>query len=292
MSLTHQPLRTQYFSILHREITDNKMSGKSYVIRRKVTKIKPTPIPETTYVPETFVHKSAVEPIKADPRMEELARPKPRHDDLGPPPEVPKYQNPPPTFEPVDFRVNGACLYREVYLMRQQAAKEAYEKETEPTQFLEWQAKMRSLDEEQRKEVIQQRHQELDGVRKRAKRAKKQRIAERLEEGKQMRLQFGQDFEAVQQEIEQEREKIRKLKEQLVDKAPTAAAKMKHDRIQATKEMKKQLRAELRDAQKRREEEVKAVREQATILREQAETHTMFKGDKYSAKVEITETTF
>ena len=267
-------------------------TNKSYVIRRRVVQVKPTPVPESTYKQETFARRSVAPPIRADPRMEELAKPKVHAEDTSSIPPIPKYQNDAPHFDPVDCRVNRACLHRDVYLIRKQQQKEATDKENEPTEFLEWQAKMKELDEEERKSLILKRHRELDGVRKRAMKATKQRIEDRLEEGRKLRVQFGKDFENVQKEIEAEREKIRELKRQWVDKAPLAVARVKREKAQATKEMKKQMREELRGLQRRQKEELEEIKEKAATLRQAAESHTMFKGDKYSAKVEITETKF
>ena len=270
------------------------MSTKqTYVIRRRVFQTKPTPVPETTYKQETFARRSVAPPIRADnPRMDELAKPKVVAQDTSAIPPIPKYQNKAPKFDSVDCRVNGAVLYRDVYLMRKQQEKEALEKENEPTEFLEWQSKMKQLDAEEQKELVMKRHRELDGVRKRAMKAKKERIEERLDEGRKLRIQFGKDLENVQKEIEAEREKIRELKRQWIDKAPLAVARVKKEKAQMTKEMKKKMRDELRGLERRRKEEIEGIKERAAARREQAETHTMFKGDKYSAKVDITETKF
>ena len=104
------------------------MNDKTYILRRKITKFKPTPIPETTYVPETFKTLNKLEPIKAIERFEEMSKPKPviRGEEIIN--EIPKYQNNPPNFEPVDFRVTQAELERDLYLIRQKTEKEAKEK--------------------------------------------------------------------------------------------------------------------------------------------------------------------
>jgi hypothetical protein len=151
---------------------------------------------------------------------------------------------------------------------------------------------MKELDDEQRREIIQKRHEDLNFVRRRAMKVRKQRIAEHLELGKQMRLTFGEEFAAIQREIQQERDAIQELKKSLVDRAPRAVAKAQQKKVAATKEFKRQIRAELREAEKRREEDVALIKKNATTIRHQAETHTMTSGDKYMAKREITETTF
>ena len=50
------------------------MSDKSYVIRRKITRIKPVPIPETTYRPPSARRLRKVEPIEAPEYFNELLK--------------------------------------------------------------------------------------------------------------------------------------------------------------------------------------------------------------------------
>ncbi|OHT16475.1 hypothetical protein TRFO_02754 [Tritrichomonas foetus] len=176
--------------------------------------------------------------------------------------------------------------------MRTNAEKEAYEKANEPTQFLEWQEKMKNLDEQQRIEAVQERHAALDHARKNAMKAKKQIIAERLEMGNLMRSNFSHDYQALQDEITAERNKIRELKSQLVDGAPKAIAKIRRQKIEQTKEMKKQLRGELREAQKIRQAETQRLKENAKKVRSDVENHVISHGDKLTGKREITETKF
>jgi hypothetical protein len=151
---------------------------------------------------------------------------------------------------------------------------------------------MEKLDEEQRSDTIAKRHEDLDHVRRRAMRARKHRIQEQLELGKAMRVEFSQEFAAVQSEIDRERLKIRDLKRQLVDRAPKAVAKALRAKADATRDFKKKMRAELRAEMSRRLADVTQVKERAEKVREAARTHTMTSGDPYSAKVEITKTTF
>jgi hypothetical protein len=122
--------------------------------------------------------------------------------------------------------------------------------------------------------------------------AKKDRILERLEIGKKMRIEFGEEFEAVQAEIEAEKQTIRDLKAQLVDGGLKAVAKVRRARLDETRKFKKEIRAELRAEARRRLLELQKVRDMAEKLREQPRNHVMTRGDKYKAKVEITQTTF
>lgn len=268
------------------------MSQNNYVIRRKIVQFKPTPIPKSTYTPETFVQKPSPPPITANAHIEKLAEPNPPPPPPQPLPPIPKYQNPPPNFKPVDFRVNAACLQRDAYLMKSKREREENEKAVEPSQFLEWQEKMHDLDEQQRIEEVQQRHAALDHVQKNAIKAKKKIIEERLEQGRQMRLEIGQEIQQVQDEINQERQKIRELKSQLVDGAPKAISQAKRQKAEQTKEMKRQLRSDLRAAQKQRAEETAEIKRHAEQVRKDAENHVLSHGDKFKSKIDITETTF
>jgi len=268
------------------------MSNKVYVLRRKVNNFKPSPIPHTTYKPETFQHPIKYEPIKAEPHFESLAKsrtPPPQSVSVDP---IPQYHSPPPSFGPVDFRVNAAELERDAYLIRKKAEKEALEKASEPTEFLKWQEKMRTLDELERKDIIQKRHEELDNSRKKAIKAKKKAIQERLELGNKMRLGISEELKQIQDEIEDERANIQYLKSQLRDLGPSSVQKVQKERREATKEMKKQLRAELKSAAKIHQEEQEKIKKQASLLREATKNHTMRHGDPFKEKIEITETTF
>jgi hypothetical protein len=176
--------------------------------------------------------------------------------------------------------------------MHKQANEAAIEEANEPTEFLNWQKKMRGLDEQQRIEVIQKRHEDLDFVRRRAAKVRKERIAERLALGKELRLQFSEDLENLKAEIEVERQKIRELKRQLVDRAPKAVQKAQRAKTEATKTFRRQIRADLREEEHRRLVEVQKLKARAETIRRAAESHTMRHGDPYSAKLEITQTTF
>lgn len=268
------------------------MSQNNYIIRRKIVQFKPTPIPKSTYTPETFVQKPTPPPVTANKHIEKLAEPKVLPPPPDPLPPIPKYQNPPPNFKPVDFRVNAACLQRDAYLMKSKNEKEKNEKDNEPSQFIEWQEKMKSIDDQKNVELVQQRHEALDNVQKNAIKAKKKIIEDRLEQGRQLRLNIGEDIQKVQDEIEQERQKIRDLKNQLVDGAPKAVAKSKRQKAEQAKEMKIQLRGEIRAAQKQRAEETAEIKLHAQQVRKDAENHVMSHGDKFKSKVDITETKF
>jgi hypothetical protein len=268
--------------------------ASSYLIRHRAIPKHATTVPATTYATETFARHVTTPPRipPAPGRLESLAVPKVDRHQSPPLSPIPRYQNDPPDFSPVDVQANSAVLHRDTYLLRFLEKREAHRKATEPTAFFEWQRRMEKLDEQQRLEIIQKRHADLDHVRRRAMRARKQRIEEQLEMGRTMRVEFGREFAAVQSEIDAERAKIRELKAQLVDRAPRAVAKVRRAKFEATREFKKQMRALLRDEDRRRTMEVEKVKDAAEKVREQARTHTMTHGDKYSAKVEITQTTF
>jgi hypothetical protein len=151
---------------------------------------------------------------------------------------------------------------------------------------------MKEFDEQERRDIIQKRHEDLDDVRRRAVKAKKQRIQEQLELGRQLRVQFSNELEVIQAEIEAERQAIRDLKSQLLDRGPKAIAKVQRAKIEATRQFKKEIRAEFRAEARRRALEIEKVKQAAEQLREQLRTHTMTKGDKYREKLEITKTMF
>jgi hypothetical protein len=272
--------------------TGRKAESRQYLIRRRIGLPTRYPLPDTTFSPESFARPEALPPIKANAHDEALAQVKVYPVDETPIPPIPHYENVPPKVDPVDVRTNAASLQHDIYVMRRIANRDRTEKENEPTQFLEWQTKMKELDAEQRKEVIQKRHDDLNFVRRRAMKVRKQRIADHLELGKEMRLTFGEEFAAIQREIEEERRKIHELKKSLIDGAPNAVAKAKRAKVAATKEFKKLIRSELREAEKRRADEVFRIKQNATVVRHQTETHTLSSGPKYTAKREITETTF
>jgi hypothetical protein len=148
---------------------------------------------------------------------------------------------------------------------------------------------MCDLDERQRVAVIQKRHEDLNFVQRRCQ---KERVAAHLALGQEMRLQFGRDLEILQAEIEAERQRIHELKAQLVDRAPRAVQRAQRAKIEATKTSRKQIRSDWREEQHRRLIEVQQLKAHAATVREAATSHTMKHGDAYSAKVEITQTTF
>jgi hypothetical protein len=269
------------------------MSGSpTYVIRRKVTRIKPSPIPETTYTAETFPQVSPAKPIRlASPHCVGLAKPK--EDPYRDPPltPIPHYQSPALELGSVDVRANRALLYRDLHLIHEQNEKAATEKANEPVKFNAWQKQMQDLDEQQRMEIIQQRHADLNFVRRRAAKVRKQQIAERLAMGKQMRVKFGKEITQVQEEIESERRHIRQLKQQL-NTPPQAVAKAQRARITATRRFRREMRAEFREEQRRRELAVEEVKKRAGVVRQQVQDHVLSHGDPYSSKLEITKTTF
>ena len=267
------------------------MQQGNFLIRRKVVKIKPTPIPDSLYTPETFVQAAPPPRIVAPKRFEDLARPRaaPAEDmSIAP---LPRYMNPPPSFSPVDFRVNAATVQRDAYLLKMRNEQDRAARDESPDQFLAWQEKMKGLDEQQRQEEVQRRHQDLDESRRNAHRARKRRIKERLAEGNKMREQFGKEYQELQQQIVEEREKIHQLKGILQGRAELAVSKMKKKKLEETKEMKKKIRGELREAKKMREAEVKAIKEKANQLRDD-ESVLIRKGDTFIGKKEITNSNF
>jgi len=190
----------------------------SHVFRRRDVRLRPTPIPESMYKAETFVQRAVQPPIKASAGSEALSQVKKRVAEEPPLPDIPKHQSPAPDFAPVELRANRACLHRDVGLMRRLSEEASAAKAAEPTEFLTWQARMRAESEAARVSVIDQRHSELDGVRKRAIREKKRLIAERFELGRSQRVDFGREVAAVEREIEVDRARIRELKAGLVDR--------------------------------------------------------------------------
>jgi hypothetical protein len=198
---------------------------------------------------------------------------------------------PAPNVESVDIRANWTLLHRDLHLMRLQNEKAVTEKANEPVEFNAWQKRMQDVDEQQRVEIIQKRHADLDFVRRRAAKVRKQRVAERLAMGKQMRVEFSGEIAQVQAEIEAERQHIRALKQQL-STAPQAAAKAQRARLAATRQFRREMRAELREEQRRRGLAVEGVKKRAAAVRQQATDHVLTRGDTYSSKLEITKTMF
>lgn len=268
------------------------MNNSPYVIRRKIYRIKPTPIPKTTYAPETFVQKSVPSLKAPNATIEKLAQPNRLPSTPSELPPIPKYQNPPPNFASVDFRVNVACLQRDLYIMNQRKEKERSDKANEPSQFFDWQEKMKQKDQDERDAIVLERHQALDNSRKGAIKAKKKIIEERFELGNQLRINLSKDIQEAQNEIEQERLKIKELKRQLVDGAPNSISRSKRQKQLETKEMKRQLRDDLKAAQKVRAKEIEDIKKNAQKVREDSENHVLSHGNQYQSKIEITETRF
>ena len=268
------------------------MSGKKeYLIYRKQIQPKMTEIPKSTYVAETFVSNVKVEPIHVPEYFETLSKPK--QIPPPPPPEpLPKYENPPPDFSPVDYRTNKAALHHDLYVLKKMQKLEDDAKENSPQEFLEWQKKMREQDEEERRIAVQERREDLDNCRKRAIKAKKREIAEKLEVGRKMRIDFGEDIANVRDEIEREREKIRELKKEMKDNTGVALARLKRQKILESREVRKTLRHELKVAAKLRAEEAKAIHDNAVKVRDQLQNHTNKHGDAFVGKVDITDTTY
>ena len=267
------------------------MSQKVYVLRRKNTKIKPVPIPESTYRPPSARKPKKVDPITTPEYFIDLSRPKPvfeANEEL----KIPTYTNPPPTFEPVDFRVTHSQLQRDDFLIDQREKRIAEEKAVEPTEFFEWKQKMDDKDEEERIETIKRRHLELDNCRKKAQKAKKELIEKQLNDGTEIRENIRRQLEKTKEEIENERETIRQLKREMVDDGPAAVAKVQKANRETTREMKQKLNEDLKLLRRRINDELNQKKESAEKVREKARNHEATIRGKYTNKVDITDTRF
>ena len=224
--------------------------------------------------------------------FEDLAIPKNTEVEEHPLPQIPEYQNPPPVYNPVDFRVNAAVLYRDVHLKRERENREKVANETEPKEFLEWQSEMRKKDAEERQEIIDKRHDQLDNAKKRAAKERKRIQQENLAIGQEMRVKFADDMKGVQRDIAAERAKLQEMKDSRHDGAPAAVARVKKEKQAVTKEMKSQISRDLKSARRQREEEVQKIKENAERVRYDAANHTNRHGDAFISKQEITKTRF
>ena len=267
------------------------MHQKTYVIRTKIVKIKPTPIPETTYKPENLELKPPPPPIKSTPFFEEFSKPKPQIVQEEIIDEIPKYERQLPKYDPVDIRVNAATIERDGYLQRIANKKQQIMQEEEPTEFLNWQNEMKQKDEEVRKVILQKRHNNLNYVRKKAMKSKLQKIEERLNEGNLMRQDLREKVQKARQEIEDERERIRELKNR-VDNVPMVLEKLRQNKKEIVNQIKNDIRKDLRSARRRQKEEYEIRRINAEKVRYDAIHHTNRHGDSYIRKKEITETKF
>lgn len=266
-------------------------SPVDYLVYRKKVRIHPTEIPKTTFVPETFKTAQKPGPIKASEYFETLAVPKSLPEPQASEP-IPKYENKTPEFDPVDFRTTNACLERDLYIMKNIKKKEEEARESDPKEFLAWQKEMREKDEEELKAAIQARREDLDNCRRKAMKAKKKTIQERLEIGKQMRIAFSEEITKVRDEIEKERQQIIELKNQR-DLLPVSnVEKVKQRKIAESREVRKQVREDLKLASKLRAEETRQIKENAVKVRDQLKNHTNRHGDAFKGKIEITETKF
>ena len=284
--------------------------NKAYVIRRKITKIKPTPIPETTYRPPSARRLRKVEPIVTPEFFNDLARPKEErrknsskqlqttsdymntindrninlsyNDTKSPTSSLndevyqhTSYMTEIPEYSEVDYRVTHYQLQRDEYLMNQKEKRIADEKASEPIQFNEWKKKMQEEDDKIRREEIEKRHLELDKTRKRAKKAKKILIEKQLNDGTQIREEIRKQLEQTQLEIEAEREEIRRLKSEIVDGAPLAVAKVQQNNREVTKEIKQKLREDIKMMHRRLNDEYQQRRDNAEIVRQRAINHEL-----------------
>lgn len=259
---------------------------KVYVIRRKIHSTKPNEVPRTTYVPETFKMEKADPIIPSSPVFEELSKPKrapePQKEEI----EIPRYQNPPPSFEPVDIRATKTMLQRDVYIDEQKQKKETEEAEKRPEQFFEWQAKMKAKDEEERMQIIKQRHEDLDHCRKRAIKAKNDRIAHNQETGKLLREQVQQELENREEDID--RERIAEIRERAMNDPKFSQERVRAGKQELTRAMRAQIRKDIREAQKERERDVQEKKEKVQAIK----SSTAEAKYVYKEPVEITKTRF
>lgn len=257
------------------------MNGKKFVIRRKLPKIeRPPPVRIESWRNEHYT-----KPFDTAPRIKAEEPPPPS-------PPLPKFRNPVPDFPPADERVNAAFLYRGISILQNQELKEEQRKAEEPTQFLDWQAQMRAEDEAEKFRLVQKRREELEGVRKKAIKAKKRAIEERQLQGEAIRAETEAGMKQLQAEINAERQKIRELKAQMVDRAPIAVEAAKRKREEAAFQIKEKLREELKESQMRKREEDEAIKANAAKVRDQLKNHTNRHGDTFIQRKEITETKF
>lgn len=271
------------------------MHQKTYVIRKKIIKIKPNPIPETTYEPEIFELPPSKPPINAiSPKFEELACPKPQIEPDNTPPPIPRYENPRPVFHPVDIRTNVATIERDACLQKAQIDRieEAKKDEEGSRQFLKWQKAMKEKDEEERRDIIQKRHEELDHARKKAVKIRKQQMNEKLQQGNEMRSQLEEQIEKTKLEIEEERQKIRDLKKQYVDLAPLSVEKVQRQKREVYNEMRRDFKRDIKSVRKQRRDELEMRRKNVDKIKYEQENHTNRHGDIFTSKREITETKF
>lgn len=271
------------------------MHQKTYVIRKKVIKIKPTPIPETTYEPEIIELPPSKPPIAAiSPYFEELALPKAEIEPDNTPPPIPRYENPRPVFHPVDIRTNVATIERDACLQKAQIDRieEAKKDEEGSQQFLKWQQNMKRKDEEERKEIIQKRHEDLDHARKNAIKIKQQQKNDKLALGNQMRSELEEQIAKTKLEIEEERQKIKELKKQRIDLAPINVEKVHREKREIYNDMRRDFKRDFKSARKQRREELEMKRKNVDKIKYEQEHHTNRHGDIFTSKREITETKF
>ena len=151
---------------------------------------------------------------------------------------------------------------------------------------------MRKKDAEERQEIIDKRHDQLDNAKKRAAKERKRIQQENLAIGQEMRVKFADDMKGVQRDIAAERAKLQEMKDSRHDGAPAAVARVKKEKQAVTKEMKSQISRDLKSARRQREEEVQKIKENAERVRYDAANHTNRHGDAFISKQEITKTRF
>jgi hypothetical protein len=192
----------------------------------------------------------------------------------------------------VDCRVNSATVQRDFYLKRDQERIEAKRTQEEPTQFLHWQKEMNDRDDENRAQLILERHLDLDFVRRRAKKAKKIRTDQCLADGKELRDELSTKLGQTKEEIEAERQAVIDYKHTHPDQAPNAVSKYHRGILMQAREFRGELVGELRSARRRRDAMLDERRRNAAKIRSDAVNHTNLHADAFISKQEITKTRF
>lgn len=271
------------------------MSEKTYVIRKKIIKIKPTPIPESTYKPEIMEFPKPQPPIPpCSPIFEQLSCPKVKPESEKSSPPLPRYRTSIPKYDPVDIRVNVTTIERDNYL--QNAQLEQIKRENEDLEgakdFIKWQSDMKQQDEEARTLIIQQRRADIDLSRKRINKIRKQNIENNLQVGNEVRSEIQEMIKQTQERIEEERNQIKELKSQLVDLAPIQVARVKREKREICKQMRKDFKRDIKTSRRKQREELAEKRKHVEKIQYEDENHTNRHGDIFIQKKDITETKF
>ena len=267
----------------------------------------PLEVPETTYIPQKFPKKGPKKDESKEQQIiqsenqsqvildeqEKLSKQSKQFETpFIPKLDIPHYVNKPPQFEPVNLRANQALLERNQEILNKKLAKDKKEKEEEPVQFMNWQNQCKKQDEEIRSKVIEERHNNLDKSRQRAKQVKKEIIKQKLQEGKELREELSQQIENAQNEIETEREIVRDTKHQMINYAPYIVEACKRNKRLETQQMKKELHLNIKKAKLEQEADIQKKKESATKIKHDVKNHIITRKDKYRDQVDITETKY